>query len=354
MSKKIEQCLALAFNNSSKEEATRAFGQAFAYAMRDGLKLGDFRGKGAERVVIKEKVVYRDRPGTGAPLSAAREKELVDKYNAVLGRAKELKAELESSQEELITAYVQRNNFSRRVDELNRQISELKDNGGAAELREVEKLAMQRANLIDQLQQELKGVKQTLSERIQIGQRLTARHEELLESYRRVSNEAQRWQSQAEEYKARAERQKQEIEELRRSRTSGYSDEEIRDLKSDMEILRIELQAARDVGVDYAFDLEMAEAQLATKEAMIAQLNKNVAAEHGEALRMADALTEAARSRDSFKMMLDANTAALASTQKHLANEQEKSAALTRELKEKNYELEEARAIIAKLRGFDL
>ena len=78
--KKIEQCLALAFNNSSKEEATTAFGQAFAYAKRLGVQLCDFRGKS-------------DRSAT-AGCDADREQELVEKYNTLLTRSRQLKESL--------------------------------------------------------------------------------------------------------------------------------------------------------------------------------------------------------------------------------------------------------------------
>lgn len=86
--KKIEQCLSLAFNNSSKAEATTAFGQAFAWAQREGVNLADFRGKGTERVI------YQDRG-----CSPEREQELVDKYNAVLARAKDMVRQLAEAQD---------------------------------------------------------------------------------------------------------------------------------------------------------------------------------------------------------------------------------------------------------------
>ncbi|VGQ11572.1 hypothetical protein SB5439_04967 [Klebsiella variicola] len=83
---KIEKLLSKAFNNSSKDEATTAFGMAFSYAEQGGVRLADFRGD--VRVVYEEKIVYRE-----GGLNSEREHELVKKYNEVLARAKTLRAD---------------------------------------------------------------------------------------------------------------------------------------------------------------------------------------------------------------------------------------------------------------------
>lgn len=79
---KAARALRLALNNSSKEEATTAFRQAFSYAEREGVRLSDLH-------VIREEA---------AGISPDRERELVDKYNAALKRAKELREELKTAE----------------------------------------------------------------------------------------------------------------------------------------------------------------------------------------------------------------------------------------------------------------
>lgn len=72
---KAARALKLALNNSSKEEATTAFRQVFSYAEREGVRLSDLH-------------VIREEAG---PITDERERELVDKYNALLVAAKKLR-----------------------------------------------------------------------------------------------------------------------------------------------------------------------------------------------------------------------------------------------------------------------
>lgn len=76
---KAVKLLAKALDNSSKEEAITAFGMAWTQAQRGGVRLADLH------VITAE----------SAPISDDRERELVDKYNAALRRAKELRDEAE-------------------------------------------------------------------------------------------------------------------------------------------------------------------------------------------------------------------------------------------------------------------
>lgn len=78
---KAGKLLAKALDNGSKEEASTAFGMAFSYAERAGIRLSSIH-----RVEIIE---------TAADIAPDRERELVDKYNAALKRAKELRGQLE-------------------------------------------------------------------------------------------------------------------------------------------------------------------------------------------------------------------------------------------------------------------
>lgn len=78
---KAGKLLAKALDNSSKEEATTAFGMAFTYAERAGIRLSTIH-----RVEVVE---------TAAGINPNRERELVDKYNTALKRAKELRNSVE-------------------------------------------------------------------------------------------------------------------------------------------------------------------------------------------------------------------------------------------------------------------
>lgn len=69
------KCLALALDNSSREEALIAFGRAWTLAQRDGIKLSSIH-------TITEEA---------APISDERERELVEKYNTLLREAKNLR-----------------------------------------------------------------------------------------------------------------------------------------------------------------------------------------------------------------------------------------------------------------------
>lgn len=99
---KAAKLLAKALNNSSKEEAVAAFGMAWSYANREGIKLSSLH-------TITEEA---------APISEDRERELVEKYNRLLREAKSLRAsrdywmdkhtELEK-RGELLFKYVKRN-----------------------------------------------------------------------------------------------------------------------------------------------------------------------------------------------------------------------------------------------------
>ena len=85
MSKSVKS-LALALGNSNKEEATNAFRQAFSYAEREGVRLSSLH-------VIREET---------APIRADRERELVDKYNALLVEARRIRERATSLQDEKI------------------------------------------------------------------------------------------------------------------------------------------------------------------------------------------------------------------------------------------------------------
>lgn len=80
---KITKMLSLAFKNANKEEATNAFRQAYSLMQR-------------ERVTYEElfnvEIYEGANPSTN---SSQREAELVEKYNALLIRARELKADVE-------------------------------------------------------------------------------------------------------------------------------------------------------------------------------------------------------------------------------------------------------------------
>ncbi|MJS61879.1 hypothetical protein DOC35_19550 [Salmonella enterica subsp. enterica] len=78
---KAGKLLAKALDNSSKEEATTAFGMAFSYAERAGIRLSSIHR--VEVVEVK-----------GGSISPDRERELVDKYNRTLKRAKDLTEQL--------------------------------------------------------------------------------------------------------------------------------------------------------------------------------------------------------------------------------------------------------------------
>lgn len=91
---KAARMLKLALNNSSKDEATTAFRQAFSYADREGVRLCDLH-------------VIREETGSCSP---SRERELVDKYNWALGRAKRLQEENDALEKKLrlLKSYVKR------------------------------------------------------------------------------------------------------------------------------------------------------------------------------------------------------------------------------------------------------
>lgn len=83
---KAGKLLAKALDNSSKDEATTAFSMAFSYAERAGIRLSTIH-----RVEVVET--------KGGSINPERERELVDKYNATLKRAKELAADLERAEQ---------------------------------------------------------------------------------------------------------------------------------------------------------------------------------------------------------------------------------------------------------------
>ncbi|HDS4345608.1 TPA: hypothetical protein QH074_004297 [Enterobacter hormaechei subsp. steigerwaltii] len=74
---KAAKLLAKALNNPSREEATTAFGMAWAMALRAGVALSSLH-------VIREEA---------AGISEERERELVDKYNRLLVEARQLRSE---------------------------------------------------------------------------------------------------------------------------------------------------------------------------------------------------------------------------------------------------------------------
>jgi len=83
---KAGKLLAKALDNSSKDEATTAFSMAFSYAERAGIRLSTIHR--VEIVEVK----------SGGSIDPERERELVDKYNSVLKRAKDLTAELATAE----------------------------------------------------------------------------------------------------------------------------------------------------------------------------------------------------------------------------------------------------------------
>lgn len=82
---KAGKLLAKALDNSSKEEATTAFGMAFSYAERAGIRLSSIH-----RVEVIET--------KGGSITPERERELVEKYNRTLARAKELSEQLREAE----------------------------------------------------------------------------------------------------------------------------------------------------------------------------------------------------------------------------------------------------------------
>ncbi|HCI6749269.1 TPA: hypothetical protein NPP60_004938 [Klebsiella variicola subsp. variicola] len=133
---KIEKLLSKAFNNSSKEEATSAFGMAYSYAEKAGERLADFRGD--VRVVYEEKIVYQN-----GGIDAARERELVQKYNDVLARAKTLR----DQNEQLAMQARMANN-----------VKELAEKTAIAQAIEIENLRKQSSNKEEKYKNRLMGI----------------------------------------------------------------------------------------------------------------------------------------------------------------------------------------------------
>lgn len=96
---KAGKLLAKALDNSSKEEATTAFCMAFSYAERAGIRLSSIH-----RVEIVEV--------ESGSIDPERERELIEKYNTVLKRAKELTAELEEARRQNTGS----NDYQLRID----------------------------------------------------------------------------------------------------------------------------------------------------------------------------------------------------------------------------------------------
>ena len=86
---KTAKILAKALSNPSQEESMTAFRMAFNSAKREGIQLSSIQ-------VIKEE----------PSISNKREKELVDKYNKLLDRAKTLKAQVNDLNEMLKEASI--------------------------------------------------------------------------------------------------------------------------------------------------------------------------------------------------------------------------------------------------------
>lgn len=106
---KAGKLLAKALDNSSKEEATTAFGMAFSYAERAGIRLSTIHR--VEVVEVK-----------GGSIDPDRERELVEKYNRTLARAKELSKQLEQAEQKADRYFTMAGEAQERADEAAAQL----------------------------------------------------------------------------------------------------------------------------------------------------------------------------------------------------------------------------------------
>lgn len=106
---KAAKLLALALGNGNKEEASSAFSRAWTYAQLAGVQLSSIH-------VIREEA---------APITDAREKELVDKYNTLLAEAKRLKRDREYYRDLYLNSQEGESEAERKLERLKKYVKRL-------------------------------------------------------------------------------------------------------------------------------------------------------------------------------------------------------------------------------------